>query len=443
MTRHPPNSTPDETHDANRQSWLPSAIGHPDFPLQNLPLGIFAAPDGRKRAGAAIGDAILDLKAALAANLLTGEAAHAVEATGETLNGLFALGPAPRRALRAQLFALLAEDAPVRAAAERLLHPASACTLHVPAQIGDYTDFYAGIHHARNGGLLFRPDNPLMPNYKYVPVAYHGRASSVRPSPAPVRRPLGQRKLPDEAAPSYGPCRNLDYELEMGIWIGPGNQPGEPVPIARAADQIAGFCLLNDWSARDIQSWESQPLGPFLAKNFQTSISPWVITPEALAPFRAPQPPRPNGDPAPLPHLSDPADQASGALNLELEVTIHTERMRADGTPPARLSLGNALHLYWTCAQMVAHHASNGCDLHPGDLFGTGTISTPEPGGWGALMEITRGGREPLTLPNGEVRKFLEDGDEITLHARASRNGFATIGFGPCRGLVLPAVPTA
>ncbi len=283
-----------------------------------------------------------------------------------------------------------------------------------------------------------------MPDYKYVPVAYHGRASSVRPSPAPLTRPNGQRKLPDEAAPTYGPCRNLDYELEMGIWIGPGNAtggntPGHPIPIAEAAQHIAGYCLLNDWSARDIQSWESQPLGPFLAKNFQTSISPWVITPEALAPFRTAQPPRPNGDPAPLPHLFDPQDQAHGALDLELEVAIHTAKMRAGGKPPARLSLRNALDLYWTPAQMVAHHASNGCDLHPGDLFGTGTISSPEPTGWGALMEITRGGHEPLTLPNGEVRKFLEDGDELALHARAHRPGATSIGFGSCRGRVLPA----
>ena len=433
----------DATHDAAQQSWVPSARAHPDFPLQNLPLGIFSTDGGTKRAGVAIGDEIFDLRAALDAGLLSGDAAKAVAATGETLNGLFALGPAPRIALRAQLFALLSAGTPARATAAKLLHPASACTVHLPAAIGDYTDFYAGIHHARNGGLLFRPDNPLMPNYKYVPVAYHGRASSVRPSPTPVRRPNGQRKLPDEAAPTYGPARNLDYELEMGIWIGAGNDPGAPIPIAEANAHIAGYCLLNDWSARDIQSWESQPLGPFLAKNFHTSISPWVITPEALAPFRAAQPPRPNGDPAPLPHLLDPADQATGALNLDLEVTLHTARMRAENTPPARLSLGNALHLYWTYAQMVAHHTSNGCDLHPGDLFGTGTISTPEQGGWGALMEITSGGRNPITLPNGEIRNFLEDGDEITLFARALRDGYARIGFGPCRGLVLPALPLA
>jgi fumarylacetoacetase len=431
----------DETHNPAARSWVPGADTDADFPIQNLPLGIFSVEDGAERPGTAIGPHILDLRAALEAGLLSGAAASAIEAADTTLNGLFALGPAPRQALRAQLAALLSAAAPAqtRATLAALLQPASTCTLHLPARIGDYTDFYAGIHHARNGGLLFRPDNPLIPNYKYVPVAYHGRASSVRPAPAPVTRPNGQRKLPDEAAPSYGPCRNLDYELEMGIWIGPGNTPGHPIPIAEAAQHIAGYCLLNDWSARDIQSWESQPLGPFLAKNFQTSISPWVITPEALAPFRTAQPPRPNGDPAPLPHLFDAQDQATGALDLELEVTIHTERMRAAGKTPARLSLGNALHLYWTYAQMVAHHASNGCDLHPGDLFGTGTISTPEPTGWGALMEITRGGREPLTLPNGETRKFLEDGDEIAFHARARRPGFAPIGFGPCAVRVLPA----
>ena len=428
----------DDTHDPAARSWVPGADSHPDFPLQNLPLGIFSVEDGAERPATAIGDRILDLRAALEAGLLSGAAASAVEAADTTLNGLFALGPAPRRALRQQLFALLSDPAAAATVAAHL-HPGSACTLHLPAAIGDYTDFYAGIHHARNGGLLFRPDNPLMPNYKYVPVAYHGRASSVRPAPMPVTRPNGQRKRPDEDAPTYGPCRNLDYELELGLWIGPGNTPGDPIPIADAATHIAGYCLLNDWSARDIQSWEAQPLGPFLAKNFHTTVSPWVITPEALAPFRAAQPPRPNGDPAPLPHLFDTADQAHGALNLELEVTLHTERMRAQGAPPARLSLGNALHLYWTCAQMVAHHTSGGCDLRPGDLFGTGTISTPEPGGWGALLEITRGGRNPITLPNGETRTYLEDGDEIAFHARARRPGRTPIGFGPCAVRVLPA----
>jgi fumarylacetoacetase len=302
--------------------------------------------------------------------------------------------------------------------------------------IGDYTDFYAGIHHAMNVGRLLRPDNPLMPNYKYLPVAYHGRASSVRVPGPPVRRPAGQRKPATETVPSFGPCRNLDYELELGIWVGPGNDPGAPVPIADAAAHIAGFCLLNDWSARDIQGWEYQPLGPFLAKSFHTTISPWIVTPEALAPFRIPQPPRSEGDPAPLPHLWDGHDQQAGALDLALEVSLRTAPMRKAGAAPHRLSRGNASHLYWTPAQMLAHHTSNGCDLRPGDLFGSGTISTPDPAGVGSLLELTQGGRAPLNLPSGETRRFLEDGDEITLSARASRPGFAAIGFGPCHGTV-------
>ena len=322
---------------------------------------------------------------------------------------------------------------------EPLLHRAVDCVLHLPATVGDYTDFYAGIHHATNVGRLFRPDNPLLPNYKWVPIGYHGRASTVQPSGVPVRRPNGQRKRPDEEAPNFGPCRNLDYELELGVWIGPGNAPGEPIPIAAAADHVAGFCLLNDWSARDVQAWEYQPLGPFLAKSFATTVSPWIVTPEALEPFRTAQPPRPEGDPAPLPYLLDDADQRAGALEIELEVLLLTERMRAAGSSPHRLSLGSTRHLYWTVAQLVAHHASNGCSLRPGDLLGSGTISAPVPDGYGSLLEITRGGREPVALPNGETRRFLEDGDEVILRARARRDGFAPIGFGECRAVVLPA----
>ena len=304
----------------------------------------------------------------------------------------------------------------------------------MPCAIGDYTDFYAGIHHARNGGKLFRPDNPLLPNYKYVPVAYHGRASSVRVSGTPVIRPNGQRKPGNETVPSFGPCRLLDYEMEFGVWIGPGNEQGVPIPIGAAAGHIAGYCLLNDWSARDIQGWESQPLGPFLAKNFQTSISPWVVTPEALEPFRIAQEPRPDGDPAPLDYLLDARDQAQGALNLDVEVLLQTQK-----GGPFRLSLSNTKHLYWTFAQMVAHHASGGCNLNPGDLFGSGTISSPTDDGFGALLEITYGGRQPITLPNGEERRFLEDGDTVIFQARAALPGWVSIGFGECRGTVRPA----
>jgi fumarylacetoacetase len=442
----------DQTHDPKRRSWVETANGHADFPIQNLPLGVFSPPTGSAgggapRGGVAIGDMILDLVAA--APLLPKDAREAAEAaSGETLNGFLALGAAPRRALRAALSALLSEDlvkkegAAARARLEALVHEAASCTLHLPARIGDYTDFFAGIHHATNTGRLFRPDNPLLPNYKYVPVAYHGRASSVRVSGTPVRRPRGQRKPPEDVAPSFGPCRNLDYEMELGIWIGPGNAQGEPIAIDRAADHIAGFCLLNDWSARDIQAWEYQPLGPFQAKNFHTSVSPWIVTPEALEPFRIPQPPRPEGDPAPMPYLLNARDQAEGALDIELQVLLVTPAMREQGLPPHRLSSGNARHLYWTVAQMVAHHTAGGCNLVPGDLFGSGTISSPEADGWGALLEITQAGRNPVSLPSGETRGFLADGDEVIFRAHARREGCMPIGFGECRGTILPALPS-
>ncbi|MFC7472758.1 fumarylacetoacetase [Dankookia sp. GCM10030260] len=423
----------DATHDPQRRSFVASADGHADFPIQNLPLGIFSPRGGEARGGVAIGDSILDLPAV--AHLLSGDAKRAAEAAaGDALNGLFALGAGPRRALRAALSDLLATGSAQQAAVRPNLHDATDCTLHLPARIGDYTDFFAGIHHASNAGKLFRPENPLLPNYRYVPVAYHGRASSVRVSGSAVRRPKGQRKPANETVPSYGPSRNLDYEMEFGIWVGTGNAQGEPIPIAEAAKHIAGFCLLNDWSARDVQGWEAQPLGPFLAKNFHTSISPWVVTPEALAPFRIAQAPRPDGDPKPLDYLWDEADQAQGALDLAVEVSLVT---RQGG--PFRLSLSNTSHLYWTFAQMVAHHSCGGCNLAPGDLFGSGTISSPTEDGFGALLEITQGGRKPITLPNGEERRFLEDGDTVVFRAQAKRDGYVTIGFGECRGTVLPA----
>jgi fumarylacetoacetase len=433
-------SVADATHDPGRRSWVASAGRHPDFPIQNLPLGIFSPPGGAPRAGIAIGDEILDLAGAAAAGLLAAEAGRAaVAASAPALNGLLALGAGPRRALRARLFELLIEGAPEQAEVAPLLYRAADCAMHLPVTIGDYTDFYAGIHHATNVGRLFRPDNPLLPNYKWLPIGYHGRASTVQPSGTPVRRPSGQRKRPDEPAPSFGPCRNLDYELELGIWIGPGNEPGSPIPIGHAAAHVAGYCLLNDWSARDLQSWEYQPLGPFLAKSFATTVSPWIVTPEALAPFRTAQPARPDGDPAPLDYLLDEADQEAGALDIELEVLLLTQRMRAGRREPHRLSVGSTRDLYWTVAQMVAHHTSNGCSLRPGDLFGSGTISAPTQGGYGSLLEITRGGREPVALPDGEMRTFLEDGDEIVLRARARREGAAPIGFGECRAVVLPS----
>ncbi len=428
----------DHTHDSALQSWVTSANGHSDFPIQNLPLGVFGPLAGAPRGGIAIGDMILDLRAVHEEGLLDEEAqAAAHTCIGPSLNPFLALGAIPRRALRDAISALLQEGSDER---PHLLHRAADCIMYLPAHVGDYTDFYAGLYHAEAVGKLFRPDAPLPPNYKWVPIGYHGRASSLRPSGAEVRRPNGQRKPAAEAAPTFGPSRNLDFELELGIWIGPGNALGTAIPIADAAEHIAGFCLLNDWSARDIQGWESQPLGPFLAKSFSTTVSAWIVTPEALAPFRAPQPPRPAGDPAPLPYLHDDTDQASGALDLEVEVLLITAQMRKQGLAPHRLSIGSSLALYWTPAQLLAHHASGGCNLNPGDLLGTGTISGPTSDGCGSLLELTQGGRAAITLPSGEERRFLEDGDEVILCARARRPGTTPIGFGSCRGVVTAAL---
>ena len=430
----------DATHDPTRMSWVASANGHSEYPIQNLPFGVFSIHDGRPRGGVAIGDSILDIGAALGAGLFSGTARDAAEAAvGPVLNPLLALPANARTALRRRLSDILAADSDVRGMASRLLHDAAACTMHLPATIGDYTDFFAGIHHARKGGQISRPDNPLMPNYKYVPVAYHSRASSVRPSGEDVRRPSGQRKLPAEAAPTFGPCRNLDYELELGVWVGAGNRQDEPIPIGEAAEHIAGFCLLNDWSARDIQSWESQPLGPFLGKSFRTSVSPWIVTAEAMQPFGIAQPIRPDGDPQPLPHLLDAADQAHGAFDIDCEVFLSTPAMRAAGAEPHRLCRSNTRDQYWTVAQMVAHHASNGCNLRPGDLFGSGTISGTDAASIGCLLAMPFGGRDTITLNTGEKRRYLEDGDEVVFHAHCRRAGTVTIGFGECRGRIVPA----
>jgi fumarylacetoacetase len=432
--------TLDETHDFGRRSWVASARNHADYPIQNLPLGVFSPASGAPRTGVAIGEMILDLPAALAAGLFAGEALEAARAAGgSTLNGYMSLAAPARCALRRRLSAILAVGAAEQARAEACLHPAAACLMHLPAAIGDYTDFYAGIHHAERVGALFRPDIPLLPNYKYVPIGYHGRSSTVRLSGAEVRRPNGQRKRPDDAAPTYGPCHSLDYELELGVWVGPGQSPGEIIPIDRAGEHIVGLCLLNDWSARDLQAWEYQPLGPFLAKSFLTSISPWVVTGEALAPFRTAQPPRPDGDPRPLDYLWSQADQAGGAFDIALEVELLTAAMRQAGRPALRLASIRSTELYWTIAQLIAHHASNGCALRPGDLFGTGTISSPAKDGCGSLLELTRGGAEPVALPDGETRAYLEDGDDVILRARCAREGFAPIGFGECRGRVTSA----
>jgi fumarylacetoacetase len=332
----------------------------------------------------------------------------------------------------------LLSDESQRDAIEVNLVGQSEVTMHLPCVVGDYTDFYVGIHHATNVGKQFRPDNPLLPNYKYVPIGYHGRASSVRPSGEPVIRPNGQRKTPDADAPAFGPSRRLDYELELGIWIGRGNDLGSPIPIGEASQHIAGYCVLNDWSARDIQAWEYQPLGPFLAKNFLTSVSPWVVSPQALSPFGKPMPGRPTGDPPPLPYLDDATDRQSGALGIQLEVTLTTDRMRAEGLAPHILSRGSAdAAMYWSTAQIVAHHSSNGCNLQPGDLIGTGTLSTESAGGLGSLLEISHGGKQPVQLASGETRSFLEDGDEVTLRAWCEAEGAVRIGIGECVGRVV------
>lgn len=425
----------DHTHSAELKSWVDSANGHKDFPIQNLPLGVFSVKGDAPRIGVAIGDYVLDVKAAVTAGLLSG---HDTDVLGaDTLNAYMDLSPAKRLALRHSLSNLLA-DAANKDKVQPLLLAASDVSMHLPARIGDYTDFYVGIHHAMNVGALFRPDNPLLPNYKHVPIGYHGRASSIRVSGTPVVRPNGQTKAPTADAPSFGPSKRLDYELEIGVWIGQGNELGQPISIDDAFNHVAGFCLLNDWSARDFQAWEYQPLGPFLAKNFMSTISAWVITTEAMAPYFTAQKPRPEGDPKPLPYIWSEADQTGGALAIDLKVSMSSEGMRKAGTPAVQLSEGPSSNMYWTVAQIVTHHASNGCNLNAGDLLGSGTISAPERSGFGSLLEITRGGAEPIEIPGG-TRTFAEDGDMIALSATAKADGFVSIGFGPCEAIVLPA----
>jgi fumarylacetoacetase len=428
-----------ETHDPKRRSFVESANSPGcDFPIQNLPFGVYRPASGAPpRVGAAIGDQILDVAAA--GTHFDGLAAEAARACPvPALNHLMSLGSNAWSALRLALsHGLSAEHGNV--SLRQHLTPMAQAEIGLPVAIGEFTDFFASIFHASNAGRMFRPDNPLMPNYKYVPVAYHSRSSSTRVSGTPFKRPRGQRKGPNEAAPSYGPSRNLDFELELGIYIGTPSEFGEPVPVAAAAEHIFGFCLLNDWSARDIQAWEYQPLGPFLGKNFATTVSPWVVTAEALAPFRTAAFARPAGDPAPLPHLDDAGDRAAGGLDITLEAYISTETMRRTGTAPQRVTQTSCALLYWTVAQMIAHHTSNGCNMRIGDLLGSGTVSGPEKSSWGSLLELTARGSEPIALPGGEKRGFIEDGDEIIFRGFCAKPGFARIGFGECRAVVLPA----
>ena len=417
------------THDPKLRSWVASANeAGCDFPIQNLPFGRFrpAGSNDGFRIGVAIGDQVLDLKAAGLVDT-------------DDMNVLLAQGASERQALRSAISEGLREGSANQAAWSKALLAQSAVELTVPCRIGDYTDFYTGIHHATTVGKLFRPDEPLMPNYKWVPIGYHGRASSIGVSGQRFKRPQGQTKAPDAESPSFGPSKRLDYELELGFIVGQGNALGEPIAIGDAEQHLFGVTLLNDWSARDMQAWEYQPLGPFLAKNFASTLSPWIVTMEALAPFRA-KFERPAGDPQPLPYLDSPANREAGALDVTLEVWLQTAKMREAGEGAVRLTRGNTTQAaYWTAAQLVTHHTVNGCNLQPGDLLGSGTLSGPKPDEAGSLLELTLGGKQPLTLPNGERRTFLEDGDTLSLRGYCERAGAVRIGLGEVSGTVLAA----
>lgn len=432
----------DVTHDPALRSWVESAnLPDTEFPIQNLPFGRFRRrkSDEAWRIGVAIGDHVLDLRLASQQCPWGQGVAELLEplAAGD-LNAFMALGAAARRKLRSALSQALAEDSTQGPFLELCLRSQAQSEMALPCTIGDYTDFFTGIHHATAVGKLFRPDSPLMPNYHWVPIGYHGRVSSIGIGGS-VRRPNGQFKLPDQEVPNFGPSRRLDYELEMGVLVGTGNELGQPKTMAQAETDWFGMVLLNDWSARDVQAWEYQPLGPFLAKSFATTISPWVVTHEALAPFRVPFE-RAAGTPQPLPYLDSPANRAAGLIDVTLEVWLQTEAMRTKKLPPHRLSQSNYRDSFWTVAQMLAHHTVNGCNLQTGDLLGTGTLSGPKPEQGGSLLELSNGGKSPITLPNGETRTFLQDGDRVTLRAHCERDGARRIGFGLCEGTVAPAI---
>ena len=421
----------DNTHSVQLQSWVESA-NQPtsDFPLQNLPFGRFrSAGDPAWRIGVAIGSQVLDLQLA---GLL-----H-----GDDLHPLMAAGPTAHRALRQRLSHGLRAGSAQQAAWSACLAPQNQVAMALPCRIGDYTDFYTGIHHANTVGRLLRPDHPLLPNYKWLPIGYHGRASSIVVSGTHFHRPVGQTMAAGASTPTVGPSARLDFELELAAYVGAPNALGEAVPIGQAEAHLFGVSLLNDWSARDLQAWEYQPLGPFLAKNFASSVSPWIVTLDALAPFRSPFE-RPAGDPQPLAYLDSAANRAGGHLDIQLEVWLHTPAMRNAGLPAQRLMQSNAHDAYWTLAQLVAHHTVNGCNLQAGDLLGSGTISGPAPAQGGSLLELSQGGKVPLTLANGETRTFLQDGDTVTLHAFCQRDGARRIGFGGCAGTVLAARKSA
>ena len=431
-----------ETHHPQLRSWVDSAnAAGTDFPIQNLPFGVFRRYGSTEafRVGVAIGDQILDLTAAQSKSIFTGDADLAAQACcAPTLNGFMAMGSLAWSALRLALSRALREGYALQSALSTCLVAQADAEFAVPAQIGDYTDFYTSVHHATNIGKLLRPDNPLLPNYKWVPIGYHGRSSSIGISGQDVRRPLSQLMRPGATEPVLAPSARMDYELEMGIFVGPGNALGEPVSMQQAEQHVFGTCLFNDWSARDVQGWEYQPLGPFLSKNFASTVSPWIVTLEALAPYRQAWT-RAEGDPQPLPYLDSPELREQGAVNIELEVFIQTATMRKQGLTEHRLSHSNFRDAYWSISQMVAHHTVNGCNLQPGDLLGSGTQSGPAPDEAGSMMELSKGGKQALTLPSGETRTFLEDGDTVVFRGACTAPGAARIGFGEVRGTLVPA----
>lgn len=433
------------THDPRLRSWVTSANAPDcDFPIQNLPFGVFTRPRSGSppHVGVAIGDFILDVSACVQEGLL--DPSPAADACAEpSLNRLMTSEPAMLSAFRAQISSILSADSAVggraKEADSRILAPMSEAVMAMPAEIGDYTDFYASVNHATNVGSMFRPDNPLLPNYKWIPIGYHGRASSIVPSGTAVHRPRGQTKAADSDNPVFGPSKMLDYESELGFFVGRGNSLGESIPIESAWDHIFGFCLVNDWSARDVQAWEYQPLGPFLAKNFATTISPWIVTGEATEPYRVPALVRDENDPKPLGHLSSDEDSRVGGLNAFLEVYLLSSDMRAKKIKPVRLSRAPFNLMYWTVGQMLAHHASNGCNMRAGDLLASGTVSGEGRDSRGCLLELTWRGAEPVALPSGEERRFLQDGDEVIMKGYLESEGRPRLGFGECRGVVLPS----
>ena len=431
-----------ETHAVELRSWVESAnITGCDFPVQNLPFAVFRRKQSNEdfRAAVAIGGKVLDMAAVSALQLFDDEVNAAVEACAEpTLNRFMGMGQAVWSALRLALSRALRSGSALQSRLEPCLIDQADIEFSLPCRIGDYTDFYTSIHHATNVGKLFRPDNPLLPNYKWIPIGYHGRSSSIVVSGQAIKRPSGQLKAPDADAPVFAPSKRLDYELEVGIYIGPGNALGETIALAQAEQHIFGFCLFNDWSARDIQPWEYVPLGPFLAKSFASTISPWIVTSEAMIPFRKPWT-RDKSDPAPLPYLDSESNRAQGAIDLKLQVSLQTEKMRQQGEAAVTLGASTFAESYWTAAQMLAHHSSNGCNLQPGDFFGSGTQSGPDESQWGSMLELSRGGKQPVTLPNGETRTFLEDGDRVIMSGYCEADNAVRIGFGSAEGTVIAA----